>query len=218
MREVLKIMKIKKVLVLAPHTDDGELGCGAVISNFIRKGIEVHYVAFSICEESVPNGFQSNILASEVKKATKCLGICEDNLYVFDFKVRNFQQSRQKILDKLVELSKKIEPDILFSPSVNDIHQDHQVIAQECIRCFKRRTILQYQMPWDNITFNNQFFYEVEEYDVKAMINALACYKSQAKRVYMGEEYIRSLLLTTGVQVGLKYAQSFEVPRMVVSI
>lgn len=211
-------MIIKKALVLAPHTDDGELGCGAVISNFIRKGIEVHYAAFSICEESVPDDFPDNILAYEVRNATKYMGICEDNLYIFDFKVRNFSDNRQKILDRLVELSKTINPDVVFSPSVNDIHQDHQVLAQECIRCFKRRIILQYQMPWNNMNFNSQFFYEVEEIDIETMINALACYKSQGKRNYIEAEYIRSLLFTIGVQVGLKYAQVFEVPRMVVRV
>ena len=28
----------KNILVLAPHTDDGELGAGGLISKFIRKG------------------------------------------------------------------------------------------------------------------------------------------------------------------------------------
>lgn len=211
-------MKIKKVLVLAPHTDDGELGCGAAISNLIQKGIEVYYAAFSICEESVPEGFPKDILAHEVKEATKCLGIQEENLYIYSFKVRNFFQKRQDILEKLVDLSAKIKPDVVFSPSVHDIHQDHQVIAQECIRCFKNKTVLQYQMPWNNMIFSKQFYYEVEERDQNAMIRALACYKSQGRRNYTSAEYIHALLLTTGIQIGAKYAQVFEVPRMVVRL
>ena len=42
---------IKKVLVLAPHTDDGELGCGGAISNFLDSGKKVFYVAFSSAEK-----------------------------------------------------------------------------------------------------------------------------------------------------------------------
>ncbi len=47
-------MMKQKILVLAPHTDDGELGCGGTIVRLIDEGQDVYYVAFSICEESVP--------------------------------------------------------------------------------------------------------------------------------------------------------------------
>ncbi|MCP4668353.1 MAG: PIG-L family deacetylase, partial [Deltaproteobacteria bacterium] len=43
-----------KILVLAPHTDDGEFGCGGSIARFIKDGAEVYYATFSLCEESVP--------------------------------------------------------------------------------------------------------------------------------------------------------------------
>ncbi|MBT4611169.1 MAG: hypothetical protein HOC05_14085, partial [Gemmatimonadetes bacterium] len=32
----------ERILVLAPHTDDGELGCGGTISRLIEKGCEVY--------------------------------------------------------------------------------------------------------------------------------------------------------------------------------
>lgn len=75
----------KKILVLAPHTDDGELGAGGAISYLIEKGAEVYYAAFSTAEESVPDGFPKDILKSEVKKATKCLGIKKENLFIYGY-------------------------------------------------------------------------------------------------------------------------------------
>src|SRR5699024_12177975 len=46
-REATSLLEQKStILVLAPHTDDGELGCGGSIARFIREGHEVHYVAF----------------------------------------------------------------------------------------------------------------------------------------------------------------------------
>ncbi len=39
------MLSAKKILILAPHTDDGELGCGGTISKFNNK--EVIY-AFEI--------------------------------------------------------------------------------------------------------------------------------------------------------------------------
>lgn len=41
----------KTVLVLAPHTDDGEFGCGGSIAKFVRQGARVVYVAFSAAEQ-----------------------------------------------------------------------------------------------------------------------------------------------------------------------
>ena len=38
---------MKKVLVLAPHTDDGELGCGGTVARLLEEGCEVHFAVFS---------------------------------------------------------------------------------------------------------------------------------------------------------------------------
>ena len=72
--------KYKKILVLAPHTDDGELGCGGSIRKFIDDGCEVYYAAFSTAEKSVPKGLPKDILKTEVQSATSALGIINKNL------------------------------------------------------------------------------------------------------------------------------------------
>lgn len=43
-----------RLLVLAPHTDDAELGCGATIARALEEGLTVHVAAFSIAEDSLP--------------------------------------------------------------------------------------------------------------------------------------------------------------------
>ena len=63
------------ILVLAPHTDDGEFGCGGSIAKHIQSGDEVYYIAFSSCEESVSEGMPKDILVKELYKATSVLGI-----------------------------------------------------------------------------------------------------------------------------------------------
>ena len=64
-------MNKKRILVLAPHTDDGEFGCGASIARFIAEGADVYYAAFSLAEESVPPPFPKNILETEVWAFTR---------------------------------------------------------------------------------------------------------------------------------------------------
>ena len=38
------------------------------LNKLVNEDVEVYYCAFSIAEESVPNGFEKNILETEVKK------------------------------------------------------------------------------------------------------------------------------------------------------
>ena len=63
-------MNFNRILILAPHTDDGEFGCGGSIARFIEEKKEVFYVAFSAAEKSVPPNFPRDILRKEVKKST----------------------------------------------------------------------------------------------------------------------------------------------------
>ena len=48
------ITNCKNILVLAPHTDDGELGLGGTISRLIEDGKKVTYVALSLIHISEP--------------------------------------------------------------------------------------------------------------------------------------------------------------------
>ncbi|NOU16867.1 MAG: PIG-L family deacetylase [Bacteroidales bacterium] len=210
------IEKFKKVLVLAPHTDDGELGAGGTINNFIEKGATVFYAAFSTAEESVPVGWPKDILKTEVKQATKKLGIKDDNLFIFNYQVRKLNYVRQEILEELIKIKKIIEPDIIFMPCFNDIHQDHSTIANEGLRAFKTKTILGYELIWNNLTFNTTSFIRLEKRHIQAKVNSLKEYKSQGIRDYMSEEFIFSLARTRGVQIGANYAESFEVIRLVI--
>ena len=70
----------KRALVLAPHTDDGEFGCGGTMARLVEQGVEVRYVAFSIATKSLPEGFAPDTLAREVREATAELGIPDGNL------------------------------------------------------------------------------------------------------------------------------------------
>ena len=123
-----------KVLILAPHTDDGEFGCGGTINKLLAEGNEVYYVAFSACQQSVLPQFPSDILITEVKSATLKLGIKPENVILFDYDVRTFNYRRQDILDDLIRLRSKIKPDVVFLPALTDLHQDHRTIAEEGLR------------------------------------------------------------------------------------
>jgi N-acetylglucosamine malate deacetylase 1 len=205
----------RKVLVLAPHTDDGEFGCGGTLARLVENGSEVRYVAFSIATRSLPDGFPPDTLAREVREATTELGIPESQLTVHDFEVRTFPEHRQEILELLIALWEDWEPDAVLQPSLRDIHQDHQVIAAEGLRAFKRTTILGYEIPWNNFNFDYQAYFALEKEHVERKVRALSKYESQQHRRYSDPEYIWNVARTHGINVNREYAEVFEVYRVV---
>ena len=73
----MSIEHFSNVLVLAPHTDDGEFGCGGTMARLIESGVKVTYAAFTTAAKSVPEGFPKDVLKHEVRAATGVLGIPE---------------------------------------------------------------------------------------------------------------------------------------------
>ena len=206
---------INNIVILAPHTDDGEFGCGGSIARFIVEGKNIYYVAFSTAEESIPSGFPKNILEVEVKEATKRLGIKSSNLIIYKFPVRKLSYVRQEVLEKLIEIKNEINPNLIFIPSPHDLHQDHYTVAMEGLRAFKNVSILGYELPWNNITFHTHAFVKLKKIHIENKINALNAYASQSKKIYATPEFIWSLARTRGVQIGTEFAEAFEVIRWV---
>ena len=206
----------RRILILAPHTDDGELGCGGSIAKYLEETPDVFYLAASTCRRSLPEGWPPDALEKEVKNATKALGIAESNLILLDYDVRRFKETRQQILEDLIRLKNDLKPDLVFVPSPTDIHQDHQVISEEGLRAFKNSSILGYEMPWNNVSFNTRAFIKLEKHHVEKKVQALLCYKSQLHRSYVNEQFVYSLATVRGVQMGAQYAEAFEVVRYII--
>jgi LmbE family N-acetylglucosaminyl deacetylase len=205
----------ERVLVLAPHTDDGEFGCGGTMTRLVEAGAEVRYVAFSIATRSLPPGFPPDTLARELREATAELGVPEANLRVHDFDVRTFPERRQEILELLVGLWEEWRPDVVFQPSHHDVHQDHQTIAQEGLRAFKRTTILGYEIPWNNYDFSYGCYVALEKHHIERKVAAVQRYASQQHRRYANADYVWNLARVHGTNVNRDYAEVFQVYRIV---
>jgi N-acetylglucosamine malate deacetylase 1 len=214
MRQVIN--QAARVLVLAPHTDDAELGCGATIARLLRTGADVHLATFSTCEDSLPPGAPPSQLRDEFMEAMRAFGVPEQNVSVYGYRVRHLSSHRQEVLEDLVKLRNKLNPEVVFLPSGSDLHQDHQVLHSEGIRAFKERTVWGYELPWNHINFSAQAFVTLERSDVEAKWEALKAYKSQLqlKRPYFSWEFIEGLARIRGVQVKAEYAEAFEVVRI----
>jgi len=205
----------KRALVLCAHTDDLEFGCGGTIARMIDDGTDVFVVVYSLVNPSInPPG----ILEEEWEMSMDVMGIKPDKRLAFDLPMRELSGWRQPILEGMVYTKTRINPDIVFIPSLQDIHQDHQVIAQEGLRAFKDRTLLGYELAWNNLTFQTTHFVEITVPQLEKKVECLMQYHSQIGKKYIEPGYIRALAITRGHQVGLDYAECFEVYRWVVTV
>ncbi len=206
----------RRVLILSPHTDDAELGCGGSTARLIAHGATVWVATFSLAKESLPPGSAPDRLHGEFLCAMQTLGVDVQRTFVRDYPVRRFSLQRQEILDELVALRQKIMPEIVFVPSSTDVHQDHQVIYNEALRTFKDNTLLGYELPWNSWKFTPQAFFVLTPEQLDRKCAALNAYKSQyeLKRPYFSKEFVHSLAQVRGMQVRTQFAEAFEVLRV----
>lgn len=206
----------KRVLVLAPHTDDAELGCGGTMARWIDEGSSVYTAVFSTAEKSLPSGSKAYRIKDECHLALDVLGIPEDNRFIYDYPVRELGYHRQEVLEQMVELAERVSPEVVLVPSGSDLHQDHGVVHQESLRAFRTLTMMGYELPWNNITFSTQAFVVLDGAHIRRKWAALTKYESQIEiaRPYFRYDAIEAIARVRGLQVKSEYAEAYELIRI----
>jgi len=209
------LLHANKVLVLCAHTDD-EYGCAGTIIRILKAGAEVHYIALSRCEESVPEGFPVDVLEKECRECGRILGLKPENIEIWDYKVRYFPTHRQEILEEFIKIKRSYNPDLVLVPSSSDTHQDHQTIYAEGFRAFKDSSILGYEVPYNLRSFENTAFIRLSSEELDIKVAGLSSYKSQLFRACSQSEFIKSLARVRGGQCNADFAEAFELIRLIV--
>jgi LmbE family N-acetylglucosaminyl deacetylase len=200
----------KRVCFIGAHPDDIELGAGALVAH-ITPLAEVFCITLS---DNQKNPTLSNLIP-EQKRSLNLLGVDEKHILVGKFETRRFPLSRQEILEHLIDFNKKHQPDIVFTHSKSDLHQDHGAVTEEVLRAFRGTTVLGFDVIRSSHGFFPTFFVEVGEEDVKKKIAALAEYKTYADKYYFNPDVTRATLLRHGALVERKFAEAFDISRIV---
>ncbi len=208
-------LKNKKILVLSPHPEDGEIGCGGLIQKALKLKATCWYVYFTDASLSTKPPYKPDEQLKELKKSTSIIGFKKDKIINFNYSVRTFFQNRQEILDNLYKLNLKLKPDLVLCHSRQDTHQDHNTITNEAIRAFKKTSILGYELPWNHFNFNADLYIKLNENQVKKKCKALSCYKSRSHRPYLKEKRLLQIMGMRGLQIEKDFAEAFEVIRLI---
>lgn len=197
----------KRVLVLSPHTDDGELGAGGTIARLTESGSYVRYIAFSAHLEQ---------LRDECMRATNVLGV-SDTL-ILNYPRRYLPEYRQDILQMLYDTNEEFSPDLVLTPSTSDRHQDHETVTNEAVRIFKEHTMLGYEHPKNIIDFTENGVVPLEKKHLDLKLKSLSEYRSQREKHSFKPKVIEASAIRCGNKIHTDYAEVFEVIRFIMEI
>jgi hypothetical protein len=85
----------------------------------------------------------------------------------------------------------------------------------EGLRAFKMVTVLGYELPWNNLSFDYRHFVVLDRSHVQTKIAALKCYHSQQHRPYIQEDFLWGWARSRGGQISVEFAEAFDVLRWV---
>lgn len=200
----------KSLLFLGAHPDDIELGCGAFIADMVGQA-EVHCLTFS---DNKKNPELQNLVV-EHNNSMRVLGLRDDQVELGSFETRRFPDARQEILERMIAMKRRYQPEIVFVHTAQDIHQDHVTVTQEAMRAFRGTTVLGYDVLRSSYGFFPHFLAEVSEAAVEKKIAALAEYSTYANRYYFSPDIIRATAIRHGALAERPYAEGFDIIRIV---
>lgn len=227
-----------RVLVIAAHPDDEVLGAGGVMAKFSELGKEVHLVhvasgkggRFFEGENSDLISAQQKVLASEITSACEVLGVSS---YVgLSFPDNRLDTvSRMDVSLKLKELGQAIKPDLVLSHHYGDYNWDHSLVLDSTMMAFRScygehspKAILSYEVlsstersfQAPQTMFSPSIYIDISK-QVKKKIKALECYKSELHSFphTRSSKGVEILSQHRGMEVGIDYAEAFQLIRLV---
>lgn len=127
----------KRIIVFAPHPDDGVLGCGGTIAKRISQGYDVLMVVLTDGRYAFSNvlGINSNptpedmkaIRMEEVKNGIKVLGMSEKQLLFLNFEDSSLESNEREVKQKILKILKENHPVEVYFPCDKEYHKDHLV-------------------------------------------------------------------------------------------
>lgn len=220
---------MKKVMIIAPHADDAELGLGA----YIHREAKANNAEFKIVvlaqgdNSSSLKGQVMNQRQKEADASASLLGVsCVEFIGAAPDSAFNTVPMGQ-LVGAIEAQIREYQPDQLFIP-LPSFHNDHVVTHDACVAALrphpKRKThplgVYCYEYPgqawgpkppeWGRV------YAKASAEDVQAKVKSLECYGTQwvsVKDSLLGERGVRALASIRGAEAHWEYAELFYLIR-----
>lgn len=214
----------KQIIVIAPHPDDETLGCGGTILRHMAEGDNVHWLIVTDIQED--SGFsieQVRRREAEIKEvALKYNFSSLQNLKLSPAQLDNIPIG--EIVEKIRQVFKQINPEIVYLPYPGDIHTDHRIVfdaVSACTKWFRNKSVkrvLAYEtlsetdfgIDPDNNGFRPNVFLDISGF-LKTKIEIMKIYTSELGEFPFprSEEAVRALAAVRGLTSGCQEAEAF---------
>jgi two-component system response regulator HydG len=195
------------VLAVGAHPDDVEIGVGGLLSAHHARGDRIGIVTLT----RGARGGESMIRENE---STAAANLVNARLFLSDL-----EDTRIPISDPTVSTIQaciaELSPDVVYTHSLNDLHQDHRAVHQATMVAARRvPTVACYQSPSATVDFHPNRFAAIDDH-VDRKLDLLSCFASQATQ----REYLESDVIVATARYwsryggGGRYTEPLEVMR-----
>ena len=197
------MFKDKNIIIFAAHPDDVECGMGGTLNQLAKYNPKVVVMA-----DTVQNN--GDKIKEELKNSMKTQKV---SYSLHSFEVDNLEKDKVEIRKIIYSYR---DADIIFAPSKSSQHQDHRLIGEAVDDIMLEKTIFYYEDIRSGQNEHINFWNSLSEEDMEAKYRMIAQYGTQlAKRHYFNNESMITMAKFRGGQVKKKYAEGFEVFRLV---
>lgn len=198
----------RRVLALGAHPDDLELACGATLAKLVDAGHDVRGVVLSRGEV----GGDQALRPDEARHGASFLGL--GALRVHDFPDTRLDTVGNEMVRAIEAAIKEFEPDVIFTHSAHDQHQDHYAVHKATLRAARaHHSILCFESPSVTRDFDPSVFVDIDGYvDVK--VEAVLSHRDQSGKPYMTPGRVRGMAAFRGAQAKNVNAEAFEPVRL----
>lgn len=198
----------RRILAIGAHPDDIELSCAGTLAKLVDSGHEVHVLV--LCRGA--EGGHARTRTVEAERGGGLLGVT--SVTVLDFPDTRLDEHRRDLLAAIEARLHRVNPDIVFTHSAHDRHQDHQAVHEATLRAARQhQAVLCYESPSATTSFTPSVFVDIEDY-VGVKVAAVAAHRDQRGKPYMSGERVRGLAVFRGSQAKTRYAEGFEPVRL----
>src|ERR1043165_9257035 len=132
---------VKRVLCVGAHSDDIEIGCGGTVLRMIEQNKNIEFYWLVLCSNP-QRAIEATKSANEFLK-----GVKKKTIIVKDFRDGFLPYIGAPVKEAFEEIKRTFVPDLIFTHTRQDLHQDHRMTCELTWNTFRSHMILEYEIP-----------------------------------------------------------------------
>ena len=221
---------MKNIIVISAHPDDEILGAGGTLLKHKSKGDNVAWVIVTSMTEE--QGYSKEKIADrekEIKKVSQMVGF--SNVYRLNYPVVTLNSdSMNDMVPEISSIFLEFKPEVIYVMNRSDAHSDHRYTFNSVMSCTKSfrypfiKKIFMYECISETEfapqlhekVFIPNYFVDISDF-FKQKLKIMQTYESElgVHPFPRSERNIEALATFRGASVGVEYAESFQIIKII---